>query len=486
MRVTSAMIIFVLVLAALVAGCAGTAPVAEQETAGGRTMPQVLSKEPEDLDYPPLELETPDYERIEFANGMHGFFIEDHEIPLVEINILIPTDYSPDGKEGVATLTAEVMRNGGSENWPADRINEELEFVAASVEVNASTRHINVNANCLKKDLDLTLEVLGEILARPAFPEDILELRRETMLENLRRENDEPRSIASREYRELLYEGHPMARHATIESASSLTRDDLTGFYDAYVVPDNAIIGIVGDVTRDEVLSKIENALAEWDGDPVPIDPVPEMERDLGRSVHYAYKDINQAVIMMGHLGVNSRNEDLPAIRIMNFILGGGSFTSRITQKVRTDEGLAYAAYSRYGDDPWTYGLFTASSQTRADAAGRAAGLIVEIIEEMKQNGPTEEEFQRARDTYLNQQVFDYESKAGIIRRLIRYEYEGLPLDRPERMIEAIGNMTIEDVRAAAEEYLHPDRMTMVFVGDREQFDIPLSTFGEVHEIDLE
>jgi predicted Zn-dependent peptidase len=479
------MIVSALVLASLLAGCAGTAPMAEPETRTGGRVPQVLSQRPEDLEYPPIELTTPEYERVEFANGMHGFFIEDHEVPIVDMTILIPTDFPPEGKEGLATLTAEVMRDGGSEAWPGSRINEELEFVAASVEVDAVTRSINVHVNCLKKDLDLCLDVLGELLARPAFPEDVFELRRETMIEDQRRENDEPRYIARREYQEALYAGHPYSRHASIESASSLTRDDLVGYYEAYVAPDNAIVGIVGDVTKDEIMGRLEEALADWSGDPAPIEPVPEMDADVEPTVNYAYKDLNQAVIMIGHLGVNSRNEDLPAIRIMNFILGGGSFTSRITQKVRTDEGLAYAAYSQYGDDPWAYGLFTASSQTRADAAGRAAGLIIDIIEEMREGGPTEEEFERARDTYLNQQVFQYESKAELIGRLVRYEHQGLPLDRAERMIEAMENMTVEDVRMAAREYLHPDRLTMVFVGDQEQFDTPLATFGTVHEIEL-
>lgn len=486
MRMISAMIVAAALLSALITGCAGTAPMTEQKTETGRGMPQVLERAPENLDYPPLELETPEYERLEFESGMHGFFIEDHEIPIVDIHILIPTDFSPEGKEGVATLTAQVMRNGGSEEWPGERINEELEFVAASVELSAGTRALNVHVNCLTKDLDLCLEVLKEVLARPAFPEDVFELRRGSLIEAERRENDEPRSIARREYQKAIYGDHPLGRDASIESVSAITRDDLVSFYESYVAPDNAIIGIVGDVTRDGIVAKLDAALAEWEGDPVEPPPVPEMERDFETSVHYAYKDINQAVIMIGHLGVNSSNEDLPAIRVMNFILGGGSFTSRITQKVRTDEGLAYSAYSRYGDDPWTYGLFTASSQTRADAAGRAAGLIVDLIEDMKENGPTQDEFERARDTYLNQHVFEYESKSEIVRRLISYEYEGLPLDRPERLVEAIENMTIDDVKRAAREYLHPDGLTMLFVGDREQFEVPLSSFGEVREIELE
>jgi predicted Zn-dependent peptidase len=170
----------------------------------------------------------------------------------------------------------------------------------------------------------------------------------------------------------------------------------------------------------------------------------------------------------------------------MNFILGGGSFTSRITERVRTDEGLAYAAYSRYGADPWTRGLFTASSQTRADATARATELIIEIIQEMWSEGPTEDEVERAKDTYLNNHVFDYESKSRVVYRLLELAWEGRPLDTPERDIERIGELTVDDVRAAAAEYLHPDGLAILVVGDESTFDQPLSNFGEVDVIELE
>ncbi|HYW68003.1 MAG TPA: insulinase family protein, partial [bacterium] len=151
----------------------------------------------------------------------------------------------------------------------------------------------------------------------------------------------------------------------------------------------------------------------------------------------------------------------------------------------RTDEGLAYAAYSYYTHDPWTYGTFAASSQTRSDATARAASLIVDIIADMQAEGPSEEEFENARDAYLNRQVFDYDSKAGLVGRLVQLKYQGRPLDTPERDIETIENLTLDDVKAAAAEYLHPDGLTMMFVGNQEEFEQPLSNFGDVNVIEL-
>jgi predicted Zn-dependent peptidase len=456
-------------------------------------------KHPSELQYPDLELKTPEYEEVAFENGMTGFIIEDHEVPLVYISMLFDIGRPDPGKVGIGSLTPWTIRNGGSEEWPGDRINEELEFVDAYVEFGGGGggmfgrrgggggggRSTSVTVSCLKKDLPMCLEILGELLVRPTLPEEKLELRRETMLENIRRENDEPRRIASREFGKIVYGDHPMAWRATEETVTAITRDDLVGFHGAFYRPSNCIVGISGDVTKDEIVGMLDEALADWAPAEVVIEPEPELPLRFEPSVNYAYKDIDQGVIYIGHLGMNSRDDQRPAVQIMNFILGGGSFTSRITQKVRTDEGLAYAAYSYYSSDPWTYGVFVASSQTRSDATARAAGLIVDLISEMKEDGPTEEEFEKARDSYLNRQVFDYDSKTAVVNRLVQLKWQGRPLDTPERDIAAIEALTLDDVKAAAAEYLHPDGLTMLFVGDQDRFEQPLSNFGEVNVIVL-
>jgi zinc protease len=456
-------------------------------------------KHPSELTYPPLELKMPDYEELEFDNGMSGFLIEDHEVPVVNIFMLIGTGRAPREKMGLDDLTAWAIRNGGSKNWSAERINSELEFVAAGVEFgrrsgggmggpgfSAAGRGVTVTVNCLKKDLGLCLDVLSDLLVSPVFPEDKIELRRETMLENIRRENDSPRSVAFREFDSLLYGDHPMGWRETENTVTSISRDDIVAFHETFYRPNNTVIGISGDVTRDEVVALLDEALVSWEPNDAMVEPEPPLELTFTPSVNYAYKDIDQGVILIGHLGMNSNDENRPAVRIMNFILGGGSFTSRITQKVRTDEGLAYAANSRFSASPWTYGTFVASSQTRSDATARAASLIVELIEDMQAEGPTAEEFELAKDAYLNRHVFDYDSKAAVVGRLVELKWQGRPLDTPERDIEAIENLTIEDVRAAAASYLHPDGLTMLFVGDKDKFEQPLSNFGDVNVIDLE
>lgn len=441
---------------------------------------------PSKLKYPALELEAPRYEEVEFENGMKGFFIEDHEVPVVNIYMLVGTNRAPAEKTGLNDLSAWAIRNGGGETWDADRINDELEFAAARLETRGAARSTSISVDCLKKDLPMCLEILGDILRSPALPEDKIELRRETMLENIRRENDEPRRVARREFRRVAYGDHPMGRQATEETVAAITRDDIVEHHRAYFRPNNTLIGISGDVTWDEIEGLLDEALAGWEPAEVTIEPEPPLEPTFTPSVHHVHKDVSQGVIFIGHLGANSHDENLPAVRIMNFILGGGSFTSRITQKVRTDEGLAYAAYSQYEDDPWTYGTFIASSQTRADATARATSLILELIAEMQESGPTEDEVERAIDTYLNNHVFDYDSKQAVVRRLVRLSWEGRPLDTPERNVEMIGKLTADDVKKIAAEYLHPEGLIILVVGNEEEFEQPLSNFGEVNVIELD
>jgi predicted Zn-dependent peptidase len=329
------------------------------------------------------------------------------------------------------------------------------------------------------------LEIFADLVLNPAFPEEKIEMRRNTMLEEIRRRNDEPSSVSRREFARLIYRDHPYAWETTPESVNGITRDDLVNFFNTYFHPNNAIIGISGDVTKDEIVAALEDALSKWQPAEVTVPQIPDLEPPAAPSCNYTYMDINQAYISMGHEGLNVNNPDRCAVTIMNFILGGGSFTSWITEKVRSDEGLAYSANSRYTSDPWAKGIFTASAQTRADACGRSITIIQDQIKRMRDTGPTEQEVKKAIDSFVNSQVFDYESKAQVVRRLVELRYQGRPLDSPERDIETYGKLTAADINAAAQKYLHPDMLTLLVVGNKDLFDRPLSDFGTVSEIQL-
>ncbi len=440
---------------------------------------------PKQLEFPPIEFEIPEIDTLEFSNGLHGYLMEDHTIPLIDIIIMYKTGFPPEDKVGLDRIAGWAIRNGGSAQYPKEVIDDELEFIGASIESDAGSQVGQIRANFLTKDTEKVLAVYADLIMNPAFAPDKIELRKKNTVEAIRRKADDPKSLGRREFAKVVYGGHPVAWEPTAASVSSITQEDVIAFHHMYVRPDNAVIGISGDITGEEAVDLLERFLKDWEpGGETPA--FPEMEYRIAPSVNYIYKDVNQAYIWAGHLGMNSHNADRPLAEIMNYILGGGSFTSWITQRVRADEGLAYSAGSRFGASPWGYGLFSASCQTRSDAAMRALTLMIEQIEKMKEMGPSEEEVADAKESMINSQVFDYESADRIVRRLAWFDIVGMPLDTLEREFESYKAATLEDVGRVGREYLHPEDLVILVVGNKDLFDRPLSDFGEINVIEIE
>ncbi|MDD4857692.1 MAG: insulinase family protein, partial [Candidatus Krumholzibacteria bacterium] len=233
--------VFIVMLTALVA-----VSFASLALAGKRPHPSKLK-------YEPLRLVTPQATEITLSNGLGGFFIEDHEIPMVNVVLLVKTYFPDKAKYGLDEMTRWVMRNGGTEKWPGDKLNDELEFIAADIEVRGGDLNTMFIVNCLKKDLPQVLDMFGDLVMNPAFPTDKIDMKRKTMLEDIRRRNDEPNAVAGREFARIVYKDHPYAWETTTASVNAITRDDLVGFHSVYFHPNNAIIGVSGDVTKDEI-----------------------------------------------------------------------------------------------------------------------------------------------------------------------------------------------------------------------------------------
>lgn len=453
----------------------------------GMSVGSVDRPHPASLEYPDIKVQTPEYSVMQLDNGMKVFFIEDHEIPVVNVLMLFKTYYPDKGKLGRNEMARWVMRNGGSEAWPSDKLNDELEFLAARIEFYGGPLSTTASMNCLKKDLPNVMGIYADLVMNPVFPEEKIEMKRKSMLEELRRQNDQPRNIARREYRKLVYKGHPYGWSGTEESCQNITRDDLAGFHAKYFYPDNTIIGVSGDITEAELRALLEDKFQGWRKGEVEVEKLPPDDIEVEGGVYYAHKaDMNQAYIMMGHLCITSDNPDRCALNIMNYILGGGSFASWITEEVRVKKGLAYSAGSYLNPGAFARGTFTAYAQTNSDEYARSIALIKEQIERMKAEGPTEVEFEKAVDSYINSQVFEYESKEAIIRRLISLEFEGRPLDTPERDMEKYAALTIEDVKRVAGKYLDASKLTTLIVGDKETFGTPLEELGDVKELEME
>ncbi len=439
--------------------------------------------------FKPLNFVPPKVDRIVLENGMILYLLENHDLPLFNITARIRTGevYEPPEKAGLASLTGYVMRSGGTVSMPADKMNEDLEFMAASVETSIDRESGSAGLSTLKKDIDKGLKIFADVLMNPAFPEDKIRMRKDEVIESIRRENDNPAQITHREFRKIVYDGkHPYSRkvEGTLETIEKITRDDMVAFHKRFFHPNNIILGISGDFNKEEIIRKLNTVFAGWKKEDIHFPEVPKVEKRFERAVYYVYKDINQANVLMGHLGIQRKNPDYFPVMIMNFILGGGSFTSRIPGRIRSDEGLAYSAYSAF-QTARDLGLFLISCQTKLESTNRAISIALEELEKIRKTPIDKDELAQAKETFMNQFIFRFTTSASIVAQKVDIEYEDLPLNYLETYLDNVQSVTQEDVQRVAKKYLHPDEIKILVVGDKEKFDKPLDTFGKINVIEL-
>ncbi|WP_407639373.1 M16 family metallopeptidase [Geotalea uraniireducens] len=443
--------------------------------------------DPRTMTFPKLTFEIPKSERVQLANGMVVYLLEDHELPLVSMTAYVNTGsiYEPAEKAGLAGLTGAVMRSGGTMETPPEKLDAELEFMASSIESSIGADVGNVSLSSLKKNLDRTLSLFADVVMHPAFREDRVTLAKNRTIESLRRQNDDAKGVADRELRKALYPNHPLGRYPTIGSVKSITRDDMAAFHKRYFHPNTMMLAVAGDFDRKELVAALEKAFAGWEKVSVDFPAVAPLQQDIKPEVLLAKKEINQSVIRMGHPGIDKNNPDLYPIRVMDYILGGG-FTSRLTTEIRSNQGLAYNVDSYFDVGRRFPGIFLAETETKSESTVKAVTLMRDIIAGMTRAPVTDDELKLAKDAIVNSFIFGFARTDAVVNQQLRLEYYGYPAGYLENYRDNISKVTKEDVLRVAQKYLHPERLVLVVVGNEKQFDKPLATLGPVREIKLE
>lgn len=435
---------------------------------------------------PPLEFKPVRPKRVVAKNGMIVHLLEDHELPLVYLRAVVRCGsyLEPDDKLGLTDLVGTVMRTGGTEKMTGDKMDEELEYIAGAVETFVSDESGGATMNVLKKDFDRGLEIFADVLTRPVFDQKKIDLRKNSLMEGIRRRNDNPADITRREWRRLVYAGHPFARISTLKTVESITRQDLVDFHRKYFFPNNVILTATGDFKEDELLAKLDAAFAHWKPRDEKVPFVPDLPLKVESSLNHVQKKIPQTNIRMGHLGVPKTDPDWYALEVMDNILGSGGFVSRLMREVRSNRGLAYSVNSVLTGGR-SRGVWLAVCQTKVASTVETMTLMRDIIKGMQEKPVTPEELKIAKDSILNSFVFQFTSSYGIVSQQADLEYTGLPADWLETYRDKIAAIDAEAVMAAAKKHLHPDKMTIMLVGDKDKFDKPLTTFGTPTEIPL-
>lgn len=474
-----------LILAALVMLLvAAVLPTSAQQSKGS----QIISK----FQYSDIKWSIPevgkDVQRTELDNGIILYLMEDHRLPIMDISALTHcgSAYLPIEQMAVPDLTGTVIRSGGTVQIPADSLNTLLESIGASLETSIGGESGQATLSMMAKDVDLGIRLLADVLRHPAFPEDKIDLAKEQIKTNIKRRNDDPGSIQSREFAHLLYGDHPNGRILEWAYIKPVTRQDLVAYHDRHYAPNNLMLGITGDFDPAQVLALIKQYFGDWQKKDIALPPIPPVDSASRPGVFLVFKDINQANIRFGHLGITRDNPDRYAIQVMNYILGGGSFTSRMTTKVRSDEGLSYSVNSRFDTDSRDLGTFSASCLTKSGSAYKALSLMLAEVERIRTAPVDDEELASAKDSYINRYVFDFTSAGRIVNRLMSLEFDNRPRDLLKTYLDNIRKVTKEDVLRVARTYLQPDKLSIMVVGKPEDFEKPLDAFGKVTTIELQ
>jgi zinc protease len=435
---------------------------------------QKIPAHPRDIKYQPLQYTPPKastYRRV-LNNGAVGFFVEDHDLPLITINMLIRTGayLEPAGKEGLAAAVGSQMRAGGTKRYKADQFDEEADFLAAEIAASIGPTSGRASVNFMAKDTDKALDLFFDMLRNPVFQQDQLDLYKGQQLQAMERRNDSTDDIEGREWNRLLRgEKHFSNAFSTKTSLSSWTRDDLLAFHAQYYHPKNMILAISGDFKTADIIAKIEKAMAGWNSPNANTLPVPKPEYVPAPGVYMVNKsDVNQARVSIGHTGILRGHPDEIAVDLMNDILGGAGFTSRIMNKVRTEEGLAYDAGSGYSAGIYYEGQFRAGFQSKSATAAQAAQIVLDEIERMRQTRVAKDEL----DTIKNQaiEIFPriFASAKAVADTFAADEYTKRNPSFWDTYRDKVKAITIEDIQRVAREQLHSDKMVILVVGNTE------------------
>ncbi len=426
--------------------------------------------------------------QITLRNGIRVLLLEDHQLPFIKMRGVFAAGsaWEPADKAGLASICGTVMRTGGSQSMHGDQIDEELEKIAAAVETDIGVLEGSATLSTLKEHFDKVLAIYADVLMRPAFPPDKIDLAKINMRTAISRRNDLVANIAAREFSQLIYgDQSPYARDVEYATVDAITRDDLITFHKNFVRPKGMVLGVWGDFHSADMLKKIRKTFEAWQDNGLPRPTIPKVDYQYRYTVNLVKKpDVTQSYIYIGHIGGKKDNPDLPALTLMNQIFGA-SFNSRMFNRLRAQEGLSYRVEGIYSTNYAFEGKFQMGLETQSSRTLEAIRSMLREMNLLTTELVSEEELRDALDSWLNSYVFDFDDNDKVMNRLITYSFYGYPLDFLQQLRQKLEKVSREDILRVAKQYLHPQQVQIIVVGNPANFDEPLSVLGPVNEIDI-
>ena len=421
-------------------------------------------------------------QRSVLENGLVLLTSEQRTLPIVTFNLLIDAGsrYDPPGQGGLANLAARLLTYGTSKRTALE-ISETLDFIGAGLSAGCGKELATVSLTLLKKDLDAGLDLLAEVLTASVFPSEEIKRQKQSVIASIKARRENPRHIARRKFIETLFPQSPYGRpvEGTEDSVKGIERAGLVEFYERFYRPNRAILAVVGDISHQEMVEGLSKAFQTWEKGSSTKEPPPSSSPGPADFIR-VNKDLTQANIIIGHKGVPRGHPDYYAIRVMNYILGGGGFSSRLVDSIRNERGLAYSVYSMFSAQKYV-GTFQLAMQTKNETAKEAIRIAMEEIRRVREQGVSVGELKAAKDYLIGSFPLRLDTNRRVANFFAHVEFFELGLDYPDRYSELIRRITQEDILRVAKRYLQPEKLIVVVVANQEKTELkenkpPLAT----------
>lgn len=402
-------------------------------------------------------------------NGLTVLVLEQHALPIVQVHALVKTGsvQDPPGKAGLANLVARLL-DEGTATRSATQLAEQIEFVGGQLVVKSGDDFTTAAVKVLKKDQELGVSLLADILLHPTFPEKEFRRVRSQILGEMQSEQDDPGTIAAKAFNQLVFDGHPYRWpvNGTEETLASVTRKDVREFYGREYLPNQTILTLVGDITVEEARALAAKHFGPWKRAQAPpriATPAAPVTKPVIKLIQ---KELSQATIMLGHHGISRANPDFYAVTVMNYILGAGGFSSRLMNSIRDNQGLAYGVGSNF-DANLMPGAFIVSLQTRNETANQAIAGVLTELNGIRDAPVTDEELADAKAYLMGSFPLRLDTTGKLAEVLSQVEFYGLGMDYFTQYPSWIEKVTKEDVLRVAKQYLNPTNYALVVVANQ-------------------
>jgi zinc protease len=410
---------------------------------------------------------TPQIQHWQTEKGIDVYFVEAHELPILDMQIIFDAGSSRDDEhKGLAMLTSGLLDEGAG-GLDADQISQYFEKLGAIYSGSAGYDSASISLRTLadKDKLMPAIENLKRVITQPDFPQAAFERQRKRTLVGIRQKQQSPGALASDAFYEAVFTDHPYAypNEGTEETLQSITREDIKEFYKQYYVARNAMIVMVGDVDRpkaEHLANDLTADLAMGKKAP-PLTSVKGLEQK--KLVKLEHPSV-QTHILVGQPGMKRGDPDYFPLYVGNHVLGGGGMVSRLFEEIREKRGLSYSAYSHFSPMRQN-GPFMAGLQTRTDQAGEALDVLMLNLQQFIEQGPTEEELIASKKNITGSFPLQLDSNRDILGYVAMIGYYGLPLDYLDTLTKNVESVTVEQIKDAFRRRLSPDKLVTVMVG---------------------